>query len=156
MSRSYYGFSKDFYQAGYFETQQSQQIVNELAREIKSGKLVAISGIVGCGKTTLLRRIRDTLGQDNEILVSQSLSVEKNHLTLPVLIDALFYDLETANDFRIPRQLQRREQSVLMRTSWASSMNRAIGFCRFLIRSRIACSRRCSCLGIRRSPVSRS
>ena len=68
--RSYYGFSKDFDHAGYFETRQSQQIVNELAHEIKSGKLVAISGIVGCGKTTLLRRIRDTLARDNAILMS--------------------------------------------------------------------------------------
>lgn len=28
--RGYYGFTKDFSQAGYFETEQSQQIVREL------------------------------------------------------------------------------------------------------------------------------
>ena len=51
--RNYYGLARDFGQAGYFETEHSEQIVSEL-----KGKLVALSGIVGCGKTTMLRRIQ--------------------------------------------------------------------------------------------------
>lgn len=108
--RSYYGFSKDFAQAGYFETGPSEQIVKELSYEIRTGKLVTLSGIVGCGKTTMLRRIQDTLAQDKEILVSKSLSVEKSQLSLPVLINALFYDLATEKDFKIPTQPERRER----------------------------------------------
>jgi type II secretory pathway predicted ATPase ExeA len=108
--RSYYGFAKDFGQAGYFETGQSQRIVQELSHAIKAGKLVTLSGIVGCGKTTMLRRIQDTLAQDKEILVSKSLSVEKSQLSLPVLINALFYDLATEKDFKIPTQPERRER----------------------------------------------
>jgi len=108
--RSYYGFTKDFGQAGYFETNQSQQIVKELSHEIRAGKLVTLSGIVGCGKTTMLRRIQDTLAQDREILVSKSLSVEKSQLSLPVLINALFYDLATEKDFKIPTQPEKRER----------------------------------------------
>ena len=50
--RNYYGLARDFGQAGYFETEHSEQIVSELKLEIKAGKLVALSGIVGCGKTT--------------------------------------------------------------------------------------------------------
>jgi type II secretory pathway predicted ATPase ExeA len=50
--------------------------------------------------------------RDGEILVCQSLSVDKSHLTLRALTDALFYDLETANGFRIPRQPQRRERAL--------------------------------------------
>jgi type II secretory pathway predicted ATPase ExeA len=108
--RSYYGFTKDFGQAGYFETGQSQQIVKELSHEIRAGKLVTLSGIVGCGKTTMLRRIQDTLAQDKEILVSKSLSVEKSQLSLPVLINALFYDLAVEKDFKIPTQPEKRER----------------------------------------------
>jgi type II secretory pathway predicted ATPase ExeA len=108
--RSYYGFTKDFGQAGYFETGQSQQIVKELSHEIRAGKLVTLSGIVGCGKTTMLRRIQDTLAQDKEILVSKSLSVEKSQLSLPVLINALFYDLAIEKDFKIPTQPEKRER----------------------------------------------
>jgi len=108
--RGYYGFTKDFGQAGYFETSQSQQIVKELSHEIRAGKLVTLSGIVGCGKTTMLRRIQDTLAQDKEILVSKSLSVEKSQLSLPVLINALFYDLAVEKDFKIPTQPEKRER----------------------------------------------
>jgi len=108
--RSYYGFTRDFSQAGYFETGQSQQIAKELSHEIRAGKLITLSGIVGCGKTTMLRRIQDTLAQDKEILVSKSLSVEKSQLSLPVLINALFYDLATEKDFKIPTQPEKRER----------------------------------------------
>jgi hypothetical protein len=42
--RNYYGLSRDFGQAGYFETEHSEQIVSsELKLEIKAGKLVALS-----------------------------------------------------------------------------------------------------------------
>jgi len=108
--RSHYGFTKDFGQAGYFETDQSQQIVKELGYEIKAGKLIALSGIVGCGKTTMLRRIQDALARDKEILVAKSLSVERSQINLPVLINALFYDLPTEKDFKIPTQPEKRER----------------------------------------------
>jgi type II secretory pathway predicted ATPase ExeA len=110
--RSYYGFAKDFAQAGYFETEQSQQIVKELSYEIKSGKLITLSGIVGCGKTTMLRRIQEMLARDKDILVAKSLSVEKSQISLPVLINALFYDLAVEKDFKIPTQPERRERSL--------------------------------------------
>jgi type II secretory pathway predicted ATPase ExeA len=108
--RSYYGFTKDFGQAGYYETGQSQQIVKELSHEIRAGKLVTLSGVVGSGKTTMLRRIQETLALDKEILVSKSLSVDKGQLSLPVLINALFYDLATEKDFKIPTQPEKRER----------------------------------------------
>jgi ABC-type glutathione transport system ATPase component len=70
--RNHYGLARDFGQAGYFETEHFEQIVSELKLEIKAGKLVALSGIVGCGKTTMLRRIQEALSQDREILVSST------------------------------------------------------------------------------------
>jgi type II secretory pathway predicted ATPase ExeA len=100
--RSYYGFVKDFVQAGYFETEQSQQIVKELSYEIRAGKLITISGIIGCGKTTILRRIQELLAREKDILVAKSLSVEKSQISLPVLINALFYDLATEKRLQDP------------------------------------------------------
>lgn len=58
----------------------------------------------------MLRRIQETLAHDKEILVSKSLSVDKGQLTLPVLINALFYDLATEKDFKIPTQPEKRER----------------------------------------------
>lgn len=110
--RSYYGFAKDFAQAGYFETEQSQQIVKELTYEIRAGKLITISGIIGCGKTTMLRRIQEMLARERDILVAKSLSVEKSQISLPVLINALFYDLAIEKDFKIPTQPEKRERAL--------------------------------------------
>jgi type II secretory pathway predicted ATPase ExeA len=110
--RNYYGLARDFGQAGYFETEHSEQIVSELKLEIKAGKLVALSGIVGCGKTTMLRRIQEALSQDKEILASKSLSLEKSQISLATLIMALFYDLATEKDFKIPTQPERRERAL--------------------------------------------
>ena len=110
--RTYYGLARDFGQAGYFETEHSAQVVSELKLEIKAGKLVALSGLVGCGKTTLLRRIQEALAQDKEILVSKSLSLEKGQISLATLIMALFYDLATEKDFKIPMQPEKRERAL--------------------------------------------
>jgi Ni2+-binding GTPase involved in maturation of urease and hydrogenase len=43
---------------------------------------VALSGIVGSGKTTTLRRIQETLIQEKEILVAKSLAIEKSKINL--------------------------------------------------------------------------
>jgi type II secretory pathway predicted ATPase ExeA len=74
-----------------------------------AGKLIFI---VGCGKTTMLRRIQEALSQDKEILASKSLSLEKSQISLATLIMALFYDLATEKDFKIPTQPERRERAL--------------------------------------------
>lgn len=72
--------------------------------------MVALSGIVGSGKTTTLKAIRQELIKENEVLVSKSLSVEKGRVNLGTLILALFYDLAIEKDFKIPTQAERRER----------------------------------------------
>lgn len=108
----YYGLSRDFQNAGYFETEEHQKILKELKAAIKSGRLVALYGIVGCGKTTVLRRIQEILVQEKEILLSKSLSVDKGRVNLSTLIMALFYDLATEKDFKIPAQPEKRERKL--------------------------------------------
>ena len=111
--KDYYGLARDFGQSGYFETAQSQQTFKELRLAIKEGKLVALSGIVGSGKTTTLRRIQDTLIQEKEILVAKSLAIEKSKINLSTLMMALFFDLATEKDGRMPTQPERRERALL-------------------------------------------
>jgi type II secretory pathway predicted ATPase ExeA len=113
--RDYYGLVREISQTGqtgYFETAQLQQILKELKLAIKDGKLIALSGIVGTGKTTILQKIQELLAQDREILVAKSLSVDGTQTTLGTLILALFYDLATEKDFRIPTQPERRERAL--------------------------------------------
>jgi type II secretory pathway predicted ATPase ExeA len=108
----YYSLNRDFSKVGYFETEHHQQIFKELKAAIMQGKMVAVSGIIGCGKTTTLKAIRDELTKEKEVLVSKSQSVEKGLVNLGTLIMALFYDLATEKDFKIPTQSERRERML--------------------------------------------
>ena len=85
----HYGLVREFSNAGYFDTEHHQQIFRELKAAIRSGRLVALTGIVGTGKTTILKRIQKELKQEREILVSKSLSVDKARINLVTLITAL-------------------------------------------------------------------
>ena len=103
---------KEFRNVGYFETDHHKQIFRELKIAIRQGKLIAVSGIVGSGKTTTLRKIRDTLAEENEIIVAKSLSVEKARVTLSTLLIALFYDLSTEKELKIPTQPEKKEREL--------------------------------------------
>jgi len=110
---SYFGLNRAFEQAGYFETEQQGQIFKELKPLIGQGRLIALSGVVGCGKTTTLQRIQLELTQTKDILVSRCLAVDKDRINLGTLITALFYDLVTEKDFKLPSQPEQRERKLL-------------------------------------------
>jgi type II secretory pathway predicted ATPase ExeA len=109
----HYGLLRDFRHAGFFETEQYQHLFAELKTAIRQGQLVAVSGVVGCGKTTLLQRIQEELAREKEILVARSLAVDKDRVNLGTLIMALFYDLATEKDVKIPTQAEKRERQLL-------------------------------------------
>ncbi|MCK5232180.1 MAG: Flp pilus assembly complex ATPase component TadA, partial [Desulfobulbaceae bacterium] len=71
---SHFKLVKEFRNVGYFETDHHKQIFKELNMAIRQGKLIAVAGIVGSGKTTTLKKIRDTLAEEKEIIVAKSLS----------------------------------------------------------------------------------
>jgi len=103
---------KEFRNVGYFETAHHKEIFQELKTAIRQGKLIAVSGIVGSGKTTTLRKIRDTLDKEKEIIVAKAISIEKTRVTLNTLLVALFYDLSTEKELKIPTQVEKRERKL--------------------------------------------
>ena len=78
----HFGLVKEFPKAGYYETDYQKQMFKDIKAAIHSGKLVALAGIIGCGKTTTLRRLFDVLEKEGKVLVSKSLSVDKDRATL--------------------------------------------------------------------------
>jgi type II secretory pathway predicted ATPase ExeA len=110
---TFYGLHRDFQQAGYFPTAHHEQIFGALKTAVKQGKLVVLSGIVGCGKTTLLRRIQDDLRRENEMRVSKSVALAKDRVTIQTLVIALFHDLSTEREVQIPAQAEKRERKLL-------------------------------------------
>ena len=57
-----------------------------------------------------MKAIRQELIKEKEVLVSKSLSVKKGRVNLGTLILALFYDLASEKDFKIPTQPEKRER----------------------------------------------
>ena len=111
-SMKYYGLTKEFSKAEYFETENYQNMLTNMKFAIKSGGLIAITGIVGIGKTTTLRRLQKDIREENKILVSKSLATDKRHVNINTLYTALFTDLTTKKDDSLPTQAEKRERKL--------------------------------------------
>jgi type II secretory pathway predicted ATPase ExeA len=110
---AHFSLVKELRQAGYYETAVQKQMFQEIKAAASSGKLIALTGVIGCGKTTTLRRLFEVLAKENKIRVSKSLSVDKNRATLATLISALFYDLATDDkEVKIPSFGEKREREL--------------------------------------------
>lgn len=108
----HFGFTRDLLTAGYYETDHHRQLIKDVRAAILAGRLVAVAGVVGSGKTVLLRRIQDELTREGRVIVSKSLSVDKDRTTIPTLITALFHDLSPDKEPRIPTQGEKREREL--------------------------------------------
>jgi type II secretory pathway predicted ATPase ExeA len=108
----HYGIKLPFDQAGYYETEHHAQLLKDIRGAILQGRLIALYGVIGSGKTVTLRRLRQQLKEENKVIVSKSLAVEKHSIKLGTLIAALFYDLSTEKQVRIPTQGEKREREL--------------------------------------------
>ena len=89
----FYGLARPPVDAGFFETDHHAQVSRDIRAAILGGRLIALTAVIGSGKTILSRRLRAELEREGRVIVSRSLSVEKAKITVPLLISALFYDL---------------------------------------------------------------
>jgi len=76
------------------------------------GRLVAICGVIGSGKTVLLRRLTKMLQDDKKVIVSKSVAVDKHNIKLATLIEALYYDLSSEKQVQIPKKIERRDRQL--------------------------------------------
>ena len=109
----FFQLTRPLHHVGYFETEHQKELLEELKSEIRQGGLVVLSGIVGCGKTTLLQRLQADLSQTKNMIISRSLAVDKDRVNLTTLMTALFYDLATEKDFKVPTQTEKRERKLI-------------------------------------------
>ena len=108
----YYGLARPPIDAGFFETDHHAQVLRDVRAAILGGRLVALTAIIGSGKTILSRRLRAELEREGRVIVSRSLTVEKAKITVPLLISALFYDLTPDKTVTISSQSERRERDL--------------------------------------------
>jgi type II secretory pathway predicted ATPase ExeA len=81
----HFGLRKSLRQANFFETDHHRQLLKDLNAAIYEGGIVAITGMVGSGKTLLLWRIQDQLRQEGQIEVAESLVFDVPRVTLNTL-----------------------------------------------------------------------
>jgi type II secretory pathway predicted ATPase ExeA len=104
----HFGFTRDLYAAGYCETPYHRQFLKNLQSAIHAGRLIAFTGLVGSGKTLLLRQLHDALIVEKRVIVSKSLAVDKERASLTTL----FCDLTPAKEPKIPAQSEHRERAL--------------------------------------------
>jgi type II secretory pathway predicted ATPase ExeA len=108
----HYGLALPFDEAGFFETEHHQKVIKQMKVAIQAGRLVALSGVVGAGKTVLAHRLQEELAREGKVLVARSLSVDKERVTLQTLMMALLFDLSPEEEPWIPSQGERREREL--------------------------------------------
>jgi type II secretory pathway predicted ATPase ExeA len=88
-------------------------VSRDIRAAIVGGRLIALTAVIGSGKTILSRRLRIDLEREGRVIVSRSLSVDKAKITVPLLIAALFYDLSPEKAVvTISSQSERRERDL--------------------------------------------
>lgn len=108
----YYGLTQPLSQAGYYETDHHKQLIKDIKGATLEGRLIALCGVVGSGKTVTLRRLQQILKDENRVAVAKSLSVEKHSIKLATLISTLYYDLTQDKQVQIPKQSEKREREL--------------------------------------------
>ncbi len=66
---------------------------------ILDGRLIALCGMIGSGKTALLRHLQADLARENKVLVSKSLSVDQERciVTGKVMVGSLGHNGRTSD-----------------------------------------------------------
>ena len=109
----FFGLEKELDHLGFFETTSQKHLAKELKVAIAQGRLIALSGVVGSGKTTFLQKLMTELTKSKEIVVSRSLAIESDKVRLVTLITALFYDLSPDKLEKVPSNSEKRERLLL-------------------------------------------
>ncbi|MGA8191888.1 MAG: hypothetical protein WB902_00775 [Acetobacteraceae bacterium] len=76
------------------------------------GRLIALTAVIGSGKTILSRRLRADLEREGSSCRARCRSARRR-ISLPLLEAALFYDLTPEKTVKISSQSERRERDLL-------------------------------------------
>jgi type II secretory pathway predicted ATPase ExeA len=109
----HFGLRKSLHHVDFFETEHHRQLLKDRKAAIHEGGIVAITGVVGSGKTLLLWRIQDQLRQEGHIEVAESLVFDVPRVTRSTLQLALYDDLATDKDGDLPGKPAKSERALM-------------------------------------------
>jgi type II secretory pathway predicted ATPase ExeA len=110
---AHFGLTKSLRHVDSFETEHHRQLLKDLKAAIHEGGIVALTGVVGSGKTVLLWRMQDHLRHEGQIEVSESLVFDVPRVTLNTLKLALYDDLATDKDGDLTGKPEKSERALL-------------------------------------------
>lgn len=109
----HFGLSKSLRHVDDFETEHHRQLLKDLKVAIHEGGIMALTGIVGSGKTVFLGRMQDQLRQEGQIEVAESLTFDVPRVNLDTLKLALYDDLATDKDGDRPSKTAKSERAFM-------------------------------------------
>lgn len=109
----HFGLSKSFAQAEGFETDHHRQLLKDLKIAIDEGGIIALTGMLGSGKTVFLGRLRDQLRHEGQIAVAESMSFTVTRVTIDTLKLALYSDLATDKDGELSTKTEKSERALI-------------------------------------------
>lgn len=109
----FFELNKSFYNVLFLETEGIKKHIANIKYASQIGGIIALTGMVGTGKTTLLWQIQQQLRDEKEVIVCRSLSTDKKRVNISTLYTALFFDLVKDKNFKIPNQAEQRERKLL-------------------------------------------
>jgi type II secretory pathway predicted ATPase ExeA len=122
----HFGLRKTFRQVSDFETEHHRQLLKALKIAIYEGGIIALTGMLGSGKTVLLGRLQEQRRQEGQIEVAESLTFAVPRVTLDTLKLALYYDLATEKDGDLPTIVQQKFTGLSQGCPWASPVHISI------------------------------
>jgi len=108
----FYGLTRSLRSAGYYETAHHKELLRDVKHAIYSGSLVVLSGVIGAGKTAAVAQLQAALEREERVVVSTSVSIEKNRVAIGTLVTALFCDLSTDKNLAIPKSGELRDRAL--------------------------------------------
>jgi type II secretory pathway predicted ATPase ExeA len=108
-----FGLSKSLHMVAYYDSEYHQHVFQELQAAIRDGGIVAVTGVVGSGKTVLLARLQQHLREEGQIEVCESLVFDVQRVTLHTLKVALYYDRATEKDGDITGKPEKSERALM-------------------------------------------
>ena len=107
-----YDLARDWRAAGFYETDNHRHLAQTLRIGIGAGRLIAVTGPIGIGKTVFMTRLQDAVAAEKKVTIVESATVDMARTTVQTLITALFYQLSREKEPKIPAQSERREREL--------------------------------------------
>ena len=85
----FFELNKHFHNVPFLETDGIKKHIDNIKYASRVGGIIAITGMVGTGKTTLLWQIQQQLRDEKEVVVCRSLSTDKKRVNIGTLYTGL-------------------------------------------------------------------